>query len=337
MAEETQEQNSESENTGDSLENSPNNSAQNPSAKPGQEDSAQVTVEDAHGEALAGLKPNLIHRLLNRFNIYIFLLVILVMLAITFILIAYFGSQNSSNTASLVNQNLSPATLKQIASNETNIGSSNQVLNVSGSAIFSGNVLARSTLQVAGNLSVGGSVALNNLSIDGTGQFGQLNVSKNLSVAGDDNVQGNSTIGKSLQVNGGATFGGAISAPQITVTSLNINGDLVINHHIDTGGSIPSAKSDATLGSGGTVSISGNDTAGNVVINSGTNVTPGCMATISFASAFNKTPYVEITPVGSSAGGLAYYVIKTNTSFSICDSTAPPANSSFGFDFFVVD
>jgi cytoskeletal protein CcmA (bactofilin family) len=299
---------------------------------------AKVSVEDT-SEAPKQVNPNtgLITGLLARFNIYIFVLVILVMLAVVFILIAYFGSKSSTNASQLVTENLTPATLKQIAGNDTNIGSSNEVLNIAGSSIFSGNILAKSTLQVAGNLTVGGTVALNNLSINGTGQFGQLNVTKNLSVTGDSNIQGNQNIGKTLQVNGGATFGGAISAPQVTTTSLSLAGDLVISHHIDTSGSIPTVKSGNAIGTGGTVSISGDDTAGNLSINTGTNVASGCFATIIFTTAFNKTPFVEITPVGAGAGGLAYYVTQSNTSFSICDASSPPASASFGFNYFVID
>ena len=327
-----------SENTGDELEQqsiSPSSTASNANST---DDEAKVSVEDTdEAPKQVNSSSGLLTGLLARFNIYIFVLVILVMLAVVFILIAYFGSKSSTNTSQLVTENLTPATLKQIAGSDTNIGSSNEVLNIAGSSIFSGNILARSTLQVAGNLTVGGTVALNNLSINGTGQFGQLNVTKNLSVTGDSNIQGNQNIGKTLQVNGGATFGGAISAPQVTTTSLSLDGDLVISHHIDTSGSIPTVKSGSAIGTGGTVSISGDDTAGNVSINTGTNVSSGCFATISFTTAFNKTPSVEITPVGTEAGGLAYYVTQSNTSFSICDASSPPASASFGFNYFVID
>lgn len=297
---------------------------------------ASTTTESSDDTMPNSSKPNLIYRLLNRFNPYIFLLVLLLIIAVAIILIAYFGSQKT-NTSKLVTQNLSAASLQSLAKSNTNVGNSSEVLNIQSSTIFDGNVLTKQSLQVAGNLTVGGTLAINTLSVNGTGQFNQLNINKNLSVAGDSNLQGNLNVSKNLQVNGGATFGGGISAPQITTSNLQLNGNLTITHHIDTGGPIPSAKSAGSLGSGGTVNISGSDTSGNVNINTGNGTTPGCFVTINFASAFSKTPYVEVTPVGSSAGGLEYYITRTNSSFSICDATAPPADTSFSFDYFSTD
>jgi hypothetical protein len=91
------------------------------------------------------------------------------------------------------------------------------------------------------------------------------------------------------------------------------------------------------LGSGGSAAVSGSDTGGSVTINIGSGAAAGCFATITFAAKFNSTPRVLLTPVGADAGTVDYYVTRTNNSFSICDATAPPDGSSFGFDYFVLN
>jgi cytoskeletal protein CcmA (bactofilin family) len=208
---------------------------------------------------------------------------------------------------------------------------------VQSSAVFAGQVLIRENLQVAGNLQVGGTLALNNITVSGTGQFGQASVSRNLAVTGDTAIQGAETIGKSLQVSGNGTFSGPLSAPQITTSSLQLTGDLVLTHHIIVGGSTPGRSNGPALGGGGSSSVSGSDTAGSISINTGSSPAAGCFVTINFSSAFSSTPHVLVTPIGSAAAGLAYYVNRSTTSFSVCTGTAAPASSSFGFDYFVLD
>jgi cytoskeletal protein CcmA (bactofilin family) len=282
-------------------------------------------------------KPNLLKRMRQRINIYLLLFIFIILLAGVIILIAYLQNRQASTTSHIQTQGLSQSTLQQLANGDATVGSSQSVLNVESSAVFAGQVLVRQNLQVAGNLQIGGTVALNNITVAGTSQLGQVNVTKNLAVAGDTAIQGSATIAKSLQVNGNGTFSGPVSAPQIVTGSLQLNGDLVLTHHISVGGSIPGRSGGSALGSGGSASVSGSDTAGSISINTGSGPAAGCFVTITFTSKYNSTPHVLVTPIGSAAGGLAYYVNRSTTSFSVCDASAPPAGSSFGFDYFVVD
>lgn len=278
-----------------------------------------------------------IKALLRRFNIYLLFFVFILVIAGIIVGIAYFQSKKAATTSTLKTQNLTQSTLEQVANSDATVGSSQEVLNVQSSAVFAGKVLVREDLEVAGSLQIGGTVALTNLAVSGSTQLGQTSISKDLSVTGDTAIQGSLSLSKSLQVNGGGTFSGAISAPQVTTTNLQLNGDLVLTHHISAGGGTPSRSNGSALGSGGSSSVSGSDTAGTVSINTGSSPAAGCFATISFTSKYNATPHVLLTPVGSNAGGLAYYVTRTTSDFSICDATAPPAGSSFSFDYFVVD
>lgn len=274
---------------------------------------------------------------LKQFNVYLLIFVFILLMAGAIMTVAYFQSKKASVSSVLKTQTLTQNALQQVAASDATVGSSQVVLNVQSSAVFAGKVLIRDGLEVAGNLQIGGTVSLNNITVAGTTQLGQLEVNKDLSVAGNTSLQGAVTIAKSLQVNGGGTFSGPISAPQITTTSLQINSDLVLTHHVVVGGATPGAARGSALGNGGSTSLSGSDTAGTVSINVGTGPSAGCFVTINFTAKYNSTPHIILTPVGSDGGAIDYYVNRSTTSFSICDSTTPPAGASFGFDYFVVN
>ncbi len=270
-------------------------------------------------------------------NVYSLLFVFVLLLAATIIFIANRQNHRANNASQIKTQGLSQSTLDQLAKGDVTVGSNQSVLSVRSSAIFAGQVLIKQGLQVAGSLQISGTASFNDVVANGTSQFGQVNVKKDLAVSGNTALQGSATIGGSLQVSGGGTFGGSLSAPQITANKLQLNGDLVLTHHISTGGGRPSHSGGSALGSGGSVSVSGSDIAGSVNVNTGGSPAAGCFVTINFTSHYGSTPYVLITPVGSSAGGLDYYINRSSANFSICDASPPPAGKSFSFDYFVID
>ncbi len=216
------------------------------------------------------------------------------------------------------------------------VGDTKPTLDVQSNAVFEGEILARTDLSVAGNLKVGGSLSLNNISVSGTGNFGGLSVSGTSTFTGNTAVQGALSVQKGLTVNGGASFG-TLNVGQLSVTSFQLSGDLSINRHILTGGGNPSRVVGTALGGGGTVSISGSDTAGTLSINTGNAPPAGVFATVSFTQHYATTPRVIITPVGLAAGSIGYYVTRDTTGFSIGCSIPPPAGASFAFDYFVVN
>jgi hypothetical protein len=273
--------------------------------------------------------------LFRRFNIYLLFLVFLIVTAIVILVIALIHSHTSSGT--IDGQTLNQSTLDQLANTDVTVGDSKQVLNVQSNAIFAGQVLVRSNLEVAGTIQVGGSLALSGITVSGDSAFDQVQVNKNLAVAGNTALQGSLTVQKSLNVAGGGTFSGPLSATQLTATSLQLNGDLTLTHHITFGGAIPSRTNGSALGGGGTASVSGSDSAGSITINTGSNPSAGCFVTVNFTQKFNATPHVIITPVGSSAGGLGYYVNRSTSNFSVCTTTAASSGQSFGFDYLVLD
>ncbi len=270
------------------------------------------------------------------FNIYLLLFIFVLVIAGVIVLFSYnYSKKKAATSTSVSTTTLSQATLDQLANSDASVGASNQVLSVQSSAVFAGKVLARSDLEVAGNLQLGGNLNLPNIIVTDTATLGQVNISKNLSVAGNAAIQGQQTISQSLQVGGSGTFSGALAAPQISTNSLQLNSDLTLTHHFIAGGGNPGRTNGTALGSGGTASVSGSDTAGSISINTGNDPNAGCFINVSFTTRYNGTPHVLVTPVGSAAGGIQYYINRSTTGFSVCSANTPPAGASFGFDYFV--
>jgi hypothetical protein len=270
-----------------------------------------------------------IRKIVNIYTI-VFVLVILAGVAVVVISIKPDKTVKTTPLGKLTDQQLS-----QLKSNSTLIGDPKQTLDIQSSTILEGPVLARSDLNVAGSLKVGGSLSLPSITIAGSANFAQAGVSGPLSVGGDTNLQGQLTVQKNLNVTGSASFG-SLSVSSLSVTSLQVKNDFSISKHIVTSGSSPSRSGGTALGGGGTVSLSGTDTAGTVNINTGGSPPAGLFVTVTFSQRFAATPHVVITPIGSASGGLQYYVNRDASGFSIGVSSPPPSGSSFAFDYIVI-
>lgn len=270
-------------------------------------------------------------------NLYLIGFIVIVLIAIGVVIFAFKQGQSNNQPKQISSQNLSADSLKQLASSDVTVGDSKQLLTVQSNAIFAGQILAQKNLEVAGNLKIGGNLSLPSIVVGGTSQFGSVQINKELSVAGKTSVQGDLTVQGSLSVRGGANFSGPLSAPQVTASSLQLNGDLTLIHHISAGGSTPGSSRGSAVGGGGSATVSGSDSAGGINISTGGSPPAGCFITVNFTQAFHATPHVVITPIGSAAGRLSYYVNRSTTSFSVCTATPAPGGANFGFDYIVFD
>jgi cytoskeletal protein CcmA (bactofilin family) len=275
-------------------------------------------------------------RLMKGTNIYLLLFILLLVIAGAIATAVYLSSKKATDNT-VPTQTLSQDALKQLATSDVTVGQAKQTLNVQSNAVFAGKVLIRDSLEVAGTIQVGGSLNVPGITVSGNSIFEQIQINKGLSVAGDTSVQGQLTVAKNLTVGGGATFGGAVSAPQLNVNTLQLNGNLTLTKHISAGGATPSRSNGDALGSGGTTAVSGSDIAGSVNVNTGSGPNAGCFLTVNFTTKYNATPHVIVTPIGSAAANLAYYVNRSTSNFSICAANTPPSNASFGFDYFIVE
>jgi hypothetical protein len=272
----------------------------------------------------------------STFNIYFIIFIVVILAAVGAIVFAVSSAQKSAKDTTKKTQSLTSDQISTLKGNTTIVGDTKQTLDVQSNAVFAGQVLVRSDLSVAGSLKLGGPLSLTNISVSGNGTFGGLSVSGTSTFAGNTAVQGALSVQKGLTVNGTASFGG-LNVGQLSVTSFQLSGDLSLNRHIITGGGTPTRVAGTALGGGGTVSISGSDTAGTLTINTGNSPPAGLFATVTFVQHYVSTPRVIVTPVGSAAGAINYYVNRDTSGFSIGASTPPPAGASFAFDYFVVN
>lgn len=297
-------------------------------------------VQDATGGkgGPGSAKPPLLKRLWRKFNIYFLLFLLVLLIAIALSIVMYVKNRNEAISSKDVidSQNLSEEALKQLANSSVTVGNSKQVLNVESNAIFAGAVLVRSNLEVAGTIKVGGDLQLPGITVSGASKFSELQAD-NIAIGASATVQGNFTVKNGMTVSGRSTFNGPLSAPSIATNALELNGDLILTRHITAGGPIPALTRGGALGSGGTASVSGSDTSGSITINTGGGPGAGCFATIRFVRPYNGTPHVTVTPIGSGAAGISYYVNRSSSEFSVCTTNPAPSGQTFGFDYFITN
>lgn len=277
-------------------------------------------------------------KLFRKVNIYFLIFLLIVAVAGAIAAVNYLNSQKAPETPNIATQNLSQDALKQLANSDATVGNASQTLNIQGNVIIAGQTLARGNLNVAGNFQSGGPITAPAITISGAANLGTIQTNS-LQVASDVAIQGKTTV-RDLNVAGTASFSGAVSASEITVSQLILSGNanLRIPNHISFTGPSPGRSiSAATLGAGGSASINGSDTTGTVNINTGASPQAGCFVQVTFAQKFSNPPHVLISPVGSAAGQLQYYVDRSQTGFSICTNNASPANQAFAFDYFVTN
>lgn len=286
-------------------------------------------------------KKHFLRRLWQKINIYLLLFILIILITAAAVIVLYLKNKSTNNEVNnngqIASQGLSANALQQLAANGVQVGDPKQTLNIQSNSVFSGAILVRGELQVAGGLKIGsGTLSVPSLNVTGSGTINQLQT-QSLSVSGNAGVQGQLTVQSNLSVNGSGTFNGALSTPQLTAGRLQITGDLAITRHLVAGGSIPGRSNGGALGAGGTSSVSGSDTAGSVSIRTGGGTGSGCFVTVNFARSFSSTPHVVVTPVGSAAASINYYIQRSTGSFSICTTNAAPANASFGYDYIAFD
>lgn len=275
---------------------------------------------------------------LSRFNIYLFIFIVVIVLAgvVTFISISKSKEASQVTTQQLTTEPLSKEALDQLRQTDVKVGDPKQVLSVESNAVFAGKVLIRDSLEVAGEIRSGAALNVTGLTVSGNTTVNQLQAAQ-MQIAGNASIQGQLNVQSSLSVSGSGSFGGSLTAASLNIQNLQISGDLQLNRHIDAGGATPGKADGGALGSGGTSSISGTDTAGTVAINTGGGTVPGCFATVNFNQRYNSTPHVVITPVGVAGGNVNYYINRSASNFSICTTNSAPVGQSFAFDYIVID
>lgn len=302
------------------------------------QEAASETPAPANGtpppKKVSGLK-----KFLRRFNVYLLLFLLVVVIAVIVSVVAYLNSKKAPKTPQVATQTLTQDALKQLANSDATVGDSGQTLTVQGNAVFTGQVLVRSNLNVAGTIQLGGDFSVPRITVSDTANLANTQINS-LQVANGSTFQGLVTLQNGLNVAGATAFSGPVTAGQITVTKLIMSGNssLEVPNHIAFTGASPGRQIiPATLGVGGSASVNGSDTTGTININTGSSPQPGCFVNITFNRPFASTPHVLISPVNAGAAQTQYYVTRTTTTMSLCTANAAPGNQVFAFDYFITD
>lgn len=261
--------------------------------------------------------------------------------------VVWFVDQDREDITNITGQDFTGSSLDEegfaeLAREQAEIDSTNQTLNVQANSVFDGTMLVRSSLEVQGQLRVGEELTLNDLTVAGQGTINDLDVANDFNVQGaaqlnETTIQDGLSVADTLNVGGGGTFGGSISAQSIEAGNLSFSGDLSMSGRIITGGEQTSSTTTANIGGGGTASVDGNDTAGTVNINTGNSPSSGILVNVNFGTSYNAIPRVNITPVGNSSGSIDWYIERTTSGFSIGSSSNPGSGASYSFDYFIVE
>lgn len=284
-------------------------------------------------------KPAGFKAVLKKVNIYLMGFLLVVAIVAFTGAVSFLNSNKQPKAPSVASQELTTEQLKQLANSDATVGAAAQTLTIQGNAIVSGQMLVRSSLDVAGGIKLGGELVVKDVTSSGKANLTTTQTNE-LQVAQTTILQGTTTTGD-LNVGGTAAFGGPVTAGQLTVSRLIIagNGTLQIPNHLSFTGPSParSILDAGTMGAGGSVNVSGSDTTGTININTGSGPVAGCFAKINFALPFTNNPHIILSPFGAAAGKLNWYITKSKTGFSVCSHNAADPGEVFGFDYFITN
>jgi len=124
----------------------------------------------------------------------------------------------------------------------------------------------------------------------------------------------------------------------LTVTGVaTFQANIVVNGHIITGGGAPNYSVGASAGAGAQVVIDGNDTAGTIKVTTGSGANAGSLADLVFSHAYGKAPKVLITGQDdASVNARVYPSGKSSSGFSLGTSQTLAPNTTYSFDYFIV-
>lgn len=240
---------------------------------------------------------------------------------------------------------ISQGTLDKLGVNRSTVGDSGVELIVGPDARFNGTVKIAGDISISGQLKVNnkltapdaslaklqaGKTALSELNVNGNSTLSQLSLRNDLAVAGKSRLKGAVTVdnlltvNNSLNVSGNLSVGGTLAVGRLSIRNLIVSG------HVITLGATPGVSRGPCLGSNGTVSISGNDSAGTVVANAGAGACTGILVSIGFTHSYQASPRVVITPVNRGLSN--FFVTRSAGGFSIGGSASP---GGYAFDYIV--
>lgn len=287
---------------------------------------------------------------------FIGLVVVIAILTINVAVITFVMNSQAKDSNSLNNGEVTISTgvLDKLGVSRNPIGTAGTELVVGPNSTFNGKVTVSGDVGIAGQLKLSnkflaadaslakleaGDTALNQVNVNGDATATNLNLRKDMTIAGTTRLQGPIiasqlvTVNNSMNVAGNLAVGGVLSARGFQASSLISDTTLTIGGHIITRGPAPGVGPGSGAGANGTVSISGNDVSGTVAVNVGTGGGNGILAQVAFRQAYGNMPHIVVTAVGAGAGSV--FVNRSAGGFSIGVSNGL-APGGYVFDYIVM-
>ena len=289
--------------------------------------------------------------------VFIGLAIVVMILGVNAGILAFLLKKESINSKAINDKgvSISPGTLSKLGVNDSQIGSSNEKLVVNPNAQFNsqltvaggvkigGQLILNSTLNASNaNLSQlqAGSTSINSLNVNGSATASTLSVRGNFAVNGSAQFQNGVTVAQLLSVDnnaavsGNLSIGGDLSSNAVAAGQLVVSGPIQIGSHVITAGRTPGVQiASGAIGSNGTVSISGNDEAGTIVINTGAGSGKGPIVSVLFNAGYSTQPVVIITPLG---GFAEFYLGNVTTAgFTVDSASGLASGSSYQINYIV--
>lgn len=295
------------------------------------------------------------YRRSHKIGLIALVVAVAIIMAANAAVIAYFLIQQNKLAAEERREvTLSPVQLEKLGMNQKPVGDTGSLLlEVGPDTEFKGRVDIAGDMDIAGKVKAedilsapetdfknlkAGDAKLNQLNVDGGTTLSDLFVRENVTVEGPARLQGTVTISQLLTVDNNVNISnnlsvdGTLSASQIRTSDLVSRGKIKAGGHIISGGGKPTVSPGPALGSGGTASISGNDTAGTVQVSASQFTEGGIVARVNFRNTYPSTPYIAVTSVDRTAGDV--YVQRNAGGFSIgVDGTL---EGGYAFDYIVL-
>jgi hypothetical protein len=277
--------------------------------------------------AKAAAKKSMPVRILKRMNVYVIVFLLLIVIGAGTVGVMYFINRKEENIR-INTTELTQEDVDELVGADATIGDPKQTLTVESNSVFTGKMFIRNSLDLSGELKVGGSLSIPTLNVAGDGRFTRINVNQ-IDASGDVTIGGRLSVQNGLQVNGSLSVNGPLSASEINI-------DKVIQSHINTSGSTPTRSNGPALGGGGTASVSGTDASGLINISTGGGAGAGVLVTINFSEAYDD-PHVVLTPSNPGAANLGYYVTNIGKNSFAVASTNASSGQVYQFQYVVVD
>ncbi len=159
----------------------------------------------------------------------------------------------------------------------------------------------------------------------------------------DIRVKGSLSVDGQAEFHGNAFFYNVVTFVEKTV----FKQDLTLEGHVITGGetptiatlvaagltTIPQNQPDAILA---TAAVTGNDTSGQVTLQTGTNAAVGEAFALTFKRPFITAPRVFITPANADSARVGYYISSTPEGFKLITTSPLVVSQTLQFNYLVV-